>query len=203
MSSGEFFTLIPKSNKPHFKKKWQKWLWKKLSKWRSGRYVEDFHFVRLDNLVIYRTDKPKVIVSKSKFDIKKIRSLKKKHSDLYVLINATDLMYMRVSLKSYIKLMEIDKIAIEFKLRAAFDGEFDVMDVYDNTIILDNINDLARFINQHRCSINGIYELQVNCCGYTDYDYRFHIMVYKRDGSIETYKSDMNDFMEAYGLYQF
>lgn len=217
----EFFTLVPRKSEekskkdkkskekeikaPEFKKgSWKHWLWKKLKKWKSSRFVKDFHFVKFDNLAIYSKDgKPKVIISSTRFDLKKLKELQKKYDDLYVLVNATEHMYMRISLKAYLRLMEIDKIAISFKLRASYDGEVEVMDVYQTDTVIDNINELANFINFHRKGVEGVYEIQAQCCAYTDYDFKFKILVYKRDGSVETYKSDMNDFMKAYDLYQF
>ena len=48
--------------------------------------------------------------------------------------------------------------------------------------------------------VDGIYEMQALCCGYSRCDFRFKIMVYNKDGTVKTYKSDMNDFLEDYDL---
>lgn len=221
-TKNEFFTLIPRakvdgdnqkskkkkdsqSEKPKFKKgSWKHYLWKKIKKWKSSKFVEDFHFVKFDNLAVYTKDgKPKIVMSSSRFDLKKLKDLQKKHGDLYVFVNATERMYMKISLKSYLKLMEIDKIAINFRLEACFDGEVEIDELYESDTIIDNINELANYINYHRKGIEGVYEIQARCCAYTDYHFKCRILVYKRDGSVETYKSDMNDFMKAYDLYQF
>ena len=207
-----FLTLKPakkdkpkkSKKKPKFKKgTWKHWLWKKLKSWKSGKSVEDFHFTRLENLIIYNDGKPKVKIFSSQYSLDKIRKYQDTYKDAYLLINSTDQMYTRISLKSYLKLMEVDKIAINFRLRARYDCDVEVADVYELDEVIDSINELCRFINYHRQAINGVYEIQSQCCGYTDYEFKFKILVMKRDGSTETYKSDMNDFMKAYGLYQF
>lgn len=196
----------PKVKKPKFKKgSWKDVLFKRVKDWKSSKLVEDFHFVKTDNLLVYKDpgSKPKVVSTKTRFDLDRIRKIHKSSDEAFVLISAFDRMYMKISLKSYLRLMEIDKIAISFRLRACFDGEEEVMDVYQTTQIIDNINALANFIDYHRRGVEGVYEVQAQCCGYTDYFFKFKILVYKRDGSVDTYKSDMNDFMKDYDLYQF
>ena len=218
----DFFTLIKKSPednkisskkdekekkaaKPKFKKgSWKHWLYKKAKNWKSPRQIEDFHFTKLDNLVVYRLDKPKAIISSKRFDLKKLRELQKKHDDLYVLVNATDRMFMKMSLKAYLKLMNVDKIVFNVKLQALYDGadEDELDDIFEIDKMVDSINELAYFINYHRRGADGIYEIQAMVCSYTLFYYTFRILVYKRDGSADTYKS-MESFLKDYNLYQF
>ena len=193
----------PKAKEPRFKKgSWKQVLYKKLKKWKSSRYVEDFHFVKAKNLVIYTGSGDTLKAETFDHVMKKSRLKKLKSKDGFVMIYAYDDTYTKISIESYLKLLEIDRIIIEFHLSASFDG-LDECDVYENTLVIDNINDLLAFINQHRAGINGVYEIQANCCCFTDYTFQMKMVVKKIDGSVQTYKSDMNDFMKEYKLRQF
>lgn len=197
-----------KINKPKFKKgSWKHYLWKKIRDWRSSQYVEDFHFVKLENLVIYRDDSSKdkgklsIYTTKNRLKKKQLDKLKKS-DDAYVLVNTYDQMYTKIPIKSYLKLIEIDKIIFDLTLTGIDDGG-DKFDVYGKTDIVDNINDLMRYVNIQRQGIEGVYDIQAACCGYTIFEFKFKIVVSKLNGEAVTYKSDMNDFMKDYGLYQF
>lgn len=192
----------PKKN-PFKKGSWKAYLYKLLKKWRSSKYVEDFHFVKLENIVIYKKDKPKAILHKKMLSKDEIKRLQDKFPDCYILINSYDNMYSKISLASYLLLMDVDKIAIDFHLQALYDGEDEIYDVYKLNTIYDNINDLMSFINYHRQGIAGVYEVQAQCCCYTDFMFKFKIVVMKRDGTTETYKGDMNEFMTKYKLRPF
>lgn len=194
-----------KKKSPKFKKgSWKQWLFKKVKDWKSSRYVQDFHFTKLENVIIADGKNPKVLIFKKRLDKDSLKEIKRKvGDDAFILVNATDRMYMRISLSSYKKLMDIDKVGISFRLRAYYDGEEDVMDICQYERVIDNINDLCKYINYHRQGVEGIYEVQAQCCGYTDFAFQYKILVYKTDGNVETYKGDMNDFMKAYDLYQF
>lgn len=213
-----FFTLIPKKKKepdkkpkkekkvkaPKFKKGgWKHWFYKKLKNWKSSKFITDFHFEKRENILIACGNDPEVTFFNlriNKSTLKEIQSLSKK--DAFVLVDAYDQTYLKFSIESYLKLMKIDKMIISFRLRANNDG-VEIVDVFEREDVIDNINDLAAYINHHRQGIEGVYEIQSNCCCYTDYDFIVKIVVMKHDGSVETYKGDMNDFMKAYGIYQF
>lgn len=214
----EFYSLIPiskeskpkgsdkdkKAKKPHFKKgSWKHWLYKLAMKWKPSRFVEDFHFTKLENVLIAQSSDPEVMLFKKRVDKHTLKEISRLADDCYILINATSHMFMKISIASYKKLMKIDKIAINFTLQASYDGECEIQDIYHFEQVIDSINELAKFINYHRQGIEGVYEVQAQCCAYTDYFFKFKILVYKTDGSCDTYKSDMNDFMKDYGLYEF
>ena len=192
-----------KSKEPKFKKgSWKAVLYKKLKKWKSSKYVEDFHFVKAENLIVYSGNGDSLKAESFHKLMKKsrLKRLREKHG--YVLLYAYDDTYTKLSIDSYLKLMDVDKIVVEFHLSASFDGQ-DECDVYENTTVIDNINDLMSFINQHRAGINGVYEIQANCCCFTDYTFKMKIVVRFNDGSVKTYKSDMNDFMKDFGIRRF
>lgn len=193
---------------PKFKKSsWKHHLWKRIRDWRSSRYVEEFHFVKLENLVIYEEDssggdsKLRVYTTRNRLKKKQLSKLKKS-DNAYVLVNSYDQMYTKVPLKSYLKLIEIDKIAFDLTLTGV-DDDGEEFDVLTQTVVVDNINDLMRYINTQRQGIEGVYEVEAACCGYTTFEFRFKIVVSKLNGEVITYKSDMNDFMSDYGLYKF
>lgn len=193
-----------KKDPPKFKKGgWKHWLYKKLKNWHSSKFVDAFHFEKRENILIACRNDPEVLFFSERIGRGTIKELTKLvGKDAFVLIDAYDKTYLEFSIKSYLKLMKIDKMIISFRLRANNDG-VEIVDVYEREEVIDNINDLARFINYHRQGIEGVYEIQSNCCCYTDYEFRMRIVVMKTDGSCETYKGDMNDFMKAYDIYPF
>lgn len=192
------------TEKPKFKKgSWKHVLWKKIQKFKSSRFVEEFHFVKMTNYLVYKNSKNDYKMEEFSTRIKKSKIAKlKQSSDAWVLINSHDLEFVKVSLKSYLKLMKIDKIAIEYKLTGTYD-DVDQCDIFETMCMIDNVNDLFRFIKQHRAGINGVYEMQSYCCEYMSFVFSFKMVVQMRDGQVKTYKSDMNDFMKDYGLYLF
>jgi len=215
-----FFTLIPKKSvktetpkkekekkvkPPKFKKGgWKHWLYKKLRGWHSGKFVEQFHFTKRNNILIACESDPEVMFFNRRVGKGTIKALQKLagKDNVYVLVDAYDQTYVKFSIKSYLKLMEIDKLIISFRLRANNDG-VEIVDVFEREDIIDNINDLAAYINHHRRGIDGVYEIQSNCYCFTDYEFKMKLVVMKTDGSVETYKGDMNDFMKAYDIYPF
>lgn len=217
----EFYHLIPRKKdepKPEVKKErekkvkppkfkkggWKHWLYKKLKGWKSCKYVEQFHFTKRSNILIACESDPEVMFFNHKVGkgtIKKLQKLAGKEN-VFVLIDAYDQVYVKFPVKSYLKLMEIDKMIISFRLRANND-DIEIVDVYEDEVVITNINDLAAYINHFRQGIEGVYEIQANCCCFTYYEFKVKIVVMKTDGSVETYKGDMNDFMKEYGLHQF
>lgn len=193
----------PKKKDKFKKGSWKYFLWKRLRKWVSSRFVEEFHFVKLTNYLTYgsRVGGYKTEEFCTKLKKSKIKKAKQAEESM-VLVNSYSREFNQISLKSYLKLMEIDKIAIEYELIGDLDG-VERCTVYDTTITIDNINDLMEFIKNHRAGINGVYDIQCYCCAYTTYEFKFKMLVHMRDGSFKTYKSDMNDFMKDFDLYCF
>lgn len=198
----------PKKEKPEkqhknpFKKgSWKSYMYKRLKKWRSSKLSPDFHFVKLENIILMTDgETPKVSLFNRRLTKGKLEKLKTKHPECAVLINCGCNTYLKISLKSYLKLIEIDKICISVAITALDDGFNERFDFYDNEQVITNINDLMNFINYHRQCIEGIYEIQANVCSFTDVDFKFKIVVLKRNGKAEVYKGDMNDFMAAYSI---
>lgn len=187
---------------PKFKRSsWKYSLWKKLTKWRSSKFSEDFHFVKQTNYLVYKTKGDQYQLEPFNSKIKKSRLEKLSQRESWVFVNSYDKDLMKVPLKSYMKLIQIDKISIEYHLLGTQDDD-EIIDIYDNTIVIDNINDLAEFIKAHRAGINGVYDIQSYCCSYMHYDFKFRMVVAMRDGSCKTYKNE-NDFMKEFGLFQF
>ena len=160
---------------------------------------------KLENLVIYGDGKLRADRFTGPFDASALKSIRKKNPTSFVLINTGTDAYIKIPIKSYIRLMNVDKIGINFTLSCGYDEEdmeddedrYDI--VYDERVI-DSINELLLYVEHIRHMVDGIYELQALCCGYNRYDFQFKIMVYNRNGTVETYKSDMNDFLEDYDL---
>ena len=192
-----------KDTKVQFKKgSWKHRFLKRLSTWASSRYSIKFHFVKLDNYVVYN-DKGRTICVPVRERIKKslIKKLRGDH-EAFIMINTYDQIFTKLSVKAYMKLMRIGKIMIGRHLTGSYDG-VEQYNIYEDTVVIDNINDLMRYINHHRQLIDGICDVEAYCCGYSTHGYDLKIMVQYTDGEVKTYRSDMNDFMKDHGLYQF
>lgn len=189
-----------KARKNPFKKgSWKAWLYKKLKKWKSSKYVADFHYMHATNAIIQSKNKTKTVIMSTRPDDDMVDKLKsKKYRDAMVMIDCGEGVYLRISSKCYCKLMEIDRIAINVSLKAQEDGEDDFFDVFDEDKVYDNINTLLSWVNYYRQLVNGIGEIQCRCCWFTYVKYNCKTVVQKRDGSIETYKGDFNEFLTAY-----
>lgn len=203
-----FIHLIPKGSKEEKKKKssknpfkkgsWKHYMYKILKKWKSNKYVSDFHFMKAENLIIYRNDKVKVKAFKKVPDKELLQKIQKKYENSFVLINAGEGIYLRISIASYLKFMEIDKMEIYLHMKCkddATDTWFDVMDDYKT---IDTIFELMSFINYYRQLVHGVEDVQCAVCTFTYVKYDIRAVVLKRDGSAETYKGDFNDFLSEY-----
>ena len=193
-----------KAKLPKYKKgTWKHSLLKRLKKMFIPVAVEDFHFTRAENILVsFGKKRSVVLASKTAFQRSKIKSMLKDAEDTTVFIYASDDMYLRIPGKSYLKLCEIDRMIIDFSFCARMDyGE--EIEIDHRTYSIAHIGDLADFIIQHRAGINGVYELEASCYGFEHPRYDIHAMVMKTDGEVETYKGDLNTFMDKYGLLPF
>lgn len=198
-------TIDTKPKNPFKKGSWKHHFWKVAMRYLPHNFIRKFHNTRMMNVSIHHPDGEAIQcgIHYGPWDGKFLKNAIKEDKDGTILVNCGGNMFMRIPLKSYKKLSKISKIVIDFKLSAWYDGECEVCDIYNSTQVIDNINDLLSFINYHQQSIFGIYEIQAQCCGYTDFNYDFRILVVKNNGKTETYHSDMNDFMKEYGLRLF
>ena len=174
-------TEEPKEEKPHKEKKhklpkfkkgsWKQILLKRLKHYKSFRNVEDFHFIKMENLLIcFGKKKSAVSASSIRFNLKKLKEIEKKYPEAYIMINSGDCMYMKISISSYLKLMKIKRMAFNMSLWTEWDGD-ESYELYNREFVIDNINDLCAFINFHRQAIEGIYRLQCICCGFSTFDF--------------------------------
>lgn len=183
---------------------WKDFLYTKIRKWKSSKYVDDFHFVKLENIVVYRKSKPKAILTRKKLTKSQLEKLQDKYDDCYILINSYDNVFVRLTLKSYMKLIEIDKIAISYKMEGIEDGyEDEKYPVYDLEQVIDNINDLMSWINYYRQLIAGVCEVQASCCNFTIFEFKVKTVVQMRDGTLKTYKGDFNEVMQDFDIRPF
>lgn len=192
-----------KKKKVKFKKgTWKHSMLKLLRKWKPSRFITEFHQTKLENLVIYGDGKLRADRFTGPFDASALKSIRKKNPTSFVLINTGTDAYIKIPIKSYIRLMNVDKIGINFTISCGYDEEDDEdrYDIIHDERVIDSINELLLYVEHIRHMVDGIYELQALCCGYNRYNFQFKIMVYNRNGAVETYKSDMNDFLEDYDL---
>ena len=178
---------------------------KLLRKWKPSRFITEFHQTKLENLVIYGDGKLRADRFTGPFDASALKSIRKKNPTSFVLINTGTDAYIKIPIKSYIRLANVDKIGINFTLSCWYDEGYpeddeDRYDIAHDERVIDSINELLLYVEHIRHMVDGIYEMQALYCGYSRCDFRFKIMVYNKDGTVETYKSDMNDFLEDYDL---
>lgn len=195
-----------KKKKVKFKKgTWKHSMLKLLRKWKPSRFITEFHQTKLENLVIYGDGKLRADRFTGPFDASALKSIRKKNPTTFVLINTGTDAYIKIPIKSYIRLANVDKIGINFTLSCWYDEGYpeddeDRYDIAHDERVIDSVNELLFYVEHIRHMVDGIYEMQALYCGYSRCDFRFKIMVYKKDGTVETYKSDMNDFLEDYDL---
>lgn len=195
-----------KKKKVKFKKgTWKHSMLKLLRKWKPSRFITEFHQTKLENLVIYGDGKLRADRFTGPFDASALKSIRKKNPTSFVLINTGTDAYIKIPIKSYIRLANVDKIGINFTLSCWYDDGYaeedeDRYDIGHDERVIDSINELLLYVEHIRHMVDGVYEMQALYCGYSRCDFRFKIMVYKKDGTVETYKSDMNDFLEDYDL---
>lgn len=200
----------PKDEKPAPKKKifknpfkkgsWKSDFFKKFKRTRVSPHVEDFHFVKMENLLVYRKDDPKTLISKTRFNLKDLEKISKKYSDSFVLINAFNNTYIKLTLKSYLKLMKVKSIVIEYKVMVQEDGDDEICEYYEADQVISNINELMGFINYFRELINGVGEVQARVCCYTWVEFKVKTLVIKQDGSTKSFKGDFNEVMEYFDI---
>lgn len=190
---------------PFKKGTWKHQFWKNLKKYLPTKAVQFFHNINYRNFVVYRDqeDSDYEVIVRNKHLSNGEVALLRKADKADILISVGDQMYARVSPKAYQKLQKVDKIAIHFRLDGWFDGEDEVMTIMEDYSTITDINSLLSYINYHRQGVYGVYETQAKCCGYTDFAFKFKILVTFRGGKCKVYKGDMNDFLKDFDLYQF
>lgn len=199
-----------KPKKPKLKKRWMKDLYHKLKDWRPMRQFKSFSESRLFNFTLHVPDGG-CFESDVRFSIPKRRFVKRYKSSANAMhfIDCGDGMFMKISTEAYLKLLKIDRMILRFTLTGMYDSvvpiteDVDCADLFDHEYVFTHMGELCSFINYHRQLINGIYDIQSACFGFTDYWFDFHIVVKMQDGSVKTYHSNMNDFMKDFGLLPF
>lgn len=188
---------------PKFNKgSWKATALKSLRKFRRSKDEVDFHFVRNDNLVVSFGKKAKVFKFHNRLDLLRLKALNKASEDTRVLLNAGEGQFLSISTKSYIKLCDIDRMYIKFTLSASYDDDSSC-EIYQSEQFITTINQLAWYIIHHQHCIDGVYDVQAECYGFADYHFKFKILVIHNNHEVETFKGDMNDFMEKYHLRLF
>lgn len=192
--------LIKDIKNPFKKGSWKYNLFKHLKKFRISKFIEDFHFVKLENILIYRKDDPKAIISKTRFSQKDLEKISNKYEDAFILVNASCNTYIKISLKSYMKLMKIQRLAVDYKVNVMEDGDDEFFEYYSHSVLIDNINDLMDFINYYRQLVNGIGDVQACVCCYSWIEFKVKTLVVFNDGTTETYKGDFNEFLKDFNI---
>lgn len=189
-----------KWDNPFKKKSWKFALYKYASMLKPSKNTVDFHFTKLENIVVYRPDKPKAILQKGPLSKKDMEMLLDAYPDCYILINSYDNLYTKISLKTYRALCDVHNITVSLSLNVYADGEDESFGVYNTMHSFSNINELMSWIIYLRKLIDGVGEVQTLCCNYDYFEFDIRTVVVYEDGSTDTFKGDFNEFMEHFHL---
>ena len=189
-----------KWDNPFKKKSWKFALYKYASMLKPSKNTVDFHFTKLENIVVYRPDKPKAILQKGPLSKKDMEMLLDAYPDCYILINSYDNLYTKISLKTYRALCDVHNITVSMSLNVYADGEDESFGVYNTMHSFSNINELMSWIIYLRKLIDGVGEVQTLCCNYDYFEFDIRTIVVYEDGSTDTFKGDFNEFMEHFHL---
>lgn len=181
---------------PFKKGSWKAWMYKKLTKLRTPKSVRKFHDTKLSNLVIYRSSDPKAVISNKRFTEATLDRLAKRHPlDYYLLINTGLNTYIRVSLESYLAMAKIERLTVNMELYARDDYDCDPYLIQEFDYTMFSINELLNFVNYMRQLIDGVAEVQAQCCGFTFHEYKFHTVVLMENGKAHAFKGDFNEVL--------
>ena len=189
-----------KWDNPFKKKSWKFALYKYASMLKPSKNTMDFHFTKLENIVVYRPNKPKAILQKGPLSKKDMEMLLDTYPDCYILINSYDNLYTKISLKTYRALCDVHNITVSLSLNVYADGEDESFGVYNTMHSFSNINELMSWIIYLRKLIDGVGEVQTLCCNYDYFEFDIRTIVVYEDGSTDTFKGDFNEFMEHFHL---
>ena len=183
-----------------YEKSWKFALYKYASMLKPSKNTMDFHFTKLENIVVYRPNKPKAILQKGPLSKKDMEMLLDTYPDCYILINSYDNLYTKISLKTYRALCDVHNITVSMSLNVYADGEDESFGVYNTMHSFSNINELMSWIIYLRKLIDGVGEVQTLCCNYDYFEFDIRTIVVYEDGSTDTFKGDFNEFMEHFHL---
>ena len=188
----EVKTIKPKKEKKvkkiKFKKgSWKDRLYKMIVKLRKPKNVDKFHDKTMQNIILHKTkyEKSNVSVNTKKNNV--------------ILVNTGDNIYMSLTGSSYNKLGKVRRIAFEYKLKSMEDFENEYSDIYVDSVVCHDINSMCSNLVYFRQLIGGIAELQALTCGFTRFQFKVKILVYKDNENVECYK-DINKFIEDYEI---
>lgn len=189
-----------KSSKRPFKKgSWKMWLFKKLKKWRSPKSVVGFHHIKTPSVYITkRNDKVKCFISEQKPSEEQLKKLQKHKSDSFVLINCGEGIYTRISMKCYLKLLEVDRIAVAITLVCTDDSGDEEFDAYNDEQVFDSINSFLSWVNYYRQLCYGVCETQSHMCGFMYTRYKAKTVIRYTDGSVKAFKGDFNEVLKEF-----
>lgn len=192
----------PKADKPKlpFKKGTRKYsLYKKLNKAPIERNSIGFHEKELRNIAITDVNKVKAVDFYTKISNEDIDKLTKRTKVISVLINCSDGIFRRISLKSYLKLCKLHKIIIVRECVIQDPCQFVCTVTDSDKRIITTINHLLRYLTEERIRCDCIYETQVRSRGYDMYDFKYRIMTVDTKGNYKYY-NDINKFCKKFML---
>lgn len=184
------------------KASWKYQFYNYLSKYKS-RLTEDFHFIDLDNYVIYKEDDDSSKLRCFKFN----RKLSKKKFESFgdagttILIGCNNKLFMKIPMKMYLKFAGVDKILVSVWVESEFDGqEIPEYESDVDTYMVDSINALCMFIVHYSGLLIWVARKEDSLFGFDEFDIKSRIMVVMNDGSVKTYKNNIFGFASDFNI---
>ena len=107
---------------------------------------------------------------------------------------------MRLSVKTYTKLLRIKKIAVEFRLTVKDDYMNKPETVFKSTQTIMSINEFLRFVVDSRYMIDSVYNLQDKASIFSEYDFKYRFAVQIKGVDEPECYDDINELLEEFKI---
>lgn len=182
-----------------FKKGSMKWhLAKKITDIAISPRIHCFHDTKCTNFAMKR--------SKGKYEARAYYEMNdglydeianKKHESVF--IDAGRGKYLSVSIGTYLKMLKISRVAVNFKLRVLNDGEDEYLTLTEFDRMINSVNELAHFYITEDARVETICAMYETDFWYDIFEPEYRIMVSKTSGETKYFKH-INDFCKWLGL---
>ena len=173
------------------KSSWKSRLSKELKNAPKRKTVRRFHSTELANYYI-----PEDAKARFKTDVESRKTFKAP----VVMIAIGEDLYMRLSVKTYTKLLRIKKIAVEFRLTVKDDYMNKPETLFKSTQTIISINEFLRFVVDSRYMIDSIYNLQDKASIFSEYDFKYRFAVQIKGVDEPECYDDINELLEEFKI---
>ena len=168
----------------------QQKLLKEFKKSRVPKDIKGFHSTKLKSYSITEATKSEFRNNSNKLKLPK---------QSVVLINIGDDLFYRLPVKTYSKLCRLQSVTVETCITVQDDYMKSAQNLYKQTKVMFSINELLKFAVNSRYLVDVVYGIQDKASIFSDYDFKFKLLVIYDSGKIDYYKS-INDFLKDFNL---